>query len=52
MSGHPPKKSNTTGQSKNGKAPQRTGLPTSAQSNKLSTGSKSNTSIPHQRVAP
>ena len=51
MSGHPPTKSNTTGQPKGGKASQRTGMPTSNSAKKSSTGSKSNAPNSHQKVA-
>ena len=49
MSGRAPTKS-TTGHSKNNKNPSKAGLPTTAQSNKSSTGSKSNTPGSHQKV--
>jgi hypothetical protein len=49
MSGRPPTKS-TTGQSKNNKNQPRAGLPTSAQSNKSSTGAKSTAPISQQNV--
>jgi hypothetical protein len=50
MSGRPPTKS-TTGQSKNNKNQPKAGLPTSAQSNKSSTGAKSTAPTSHQKVA-
>ena len=50
MSGRAPTKS-TTGHSKNNKNPPRAGLPTSAQSNKSSTGAKSTAPNSHQKVA-